>query len=236
MGQGSFLNGQGKSQLLAKNYDLVYVANAGSNPVNTAVNFAQYTVKPIPLTYDIIGSHTYGGTVAENYTAKARDGHLKNGDEMDDIVTKNTLDNLATTAINGAGINERTHVKRTTAGDVTTVHDAAVGSGWGSAVFSETPNYLLQAGNLKYTVNPAEVTYTIADNAKTYGDTVLRQADSGVYSGFLFDETALTAHDDTGTKANATAVTYTHTVNVGGVSTNVATAAQADAEIGRAHV
>ncbi|MGP1471835.1 MAG: two-partner secretion domain-containing protein [Schwartzia sp. (in: firmicutes)] len=229
LGQGSFLNGQGKSQLSAKNYDLVYVANAGSDPVNTATNLGEYTVKPVSLTYDIVGSHTYGGTVAESYTAEARAGHLKNGDTMDDIVTKNTLDNLAKTAINGTGIDERTHVKRTAAGGVTTVYDAAVGSGWGGAVFSETPNYILQAGNLKYTVKPAEVTYTIADNAKTYGDTALRQADGGTYSGFRFGETELTAHDDAGTKANATAVTYTHMANVGGVSTDVAAAAQADA-------
>lgn len=229
LGQGSFLDGQGKSQVSAKNYELVYVANAGGDPVNTAANLGSYTVKPISLTYDIVGSHTYGGAVAENYAAEARAGQLKNGDTMADIVTKNTLDNLAKTAIHGAGIDEHTHVKRTAAGGVTTVHDAAVGSGWDGAVFSETPNYILQAGNLKYTVKPAEVTYTIADNAKTYGDTALRQADSGTYSGFRFGETALTAHDDTAMRANATAVTYTHTANVGGVSTDVAAAAQADA-------
>lgn len=229
LGEGSFLDGQGKSQLTAKNYDLVYVANAGSDPVNTAANLGSYKVNPIDLTYHIVGAHAYGGTVAENYTAEAVAGGLKNGDAMADIVTKNTLDNLAQTAIRAAGIDEHTHVKRTAAGGVLTVHDAAVGSGWDGAVFSETPNYRLHAGNLRYTVTPAQLTYIVADNAKTYGDTSLRRADGGTYSGFRFEETAATAYEDTGTKANVTQAAYTHTANIGGTPTDVAATASAGA-------
>ena len=205
LGKGSFQSG-GTNQLTSTNYNLIYVGNK-TNAAETDMT-GKYTIKPVNLTYNVTGSHTYGGTVAETHdVVAAATTPLKNGDAIGNVVSKGNLDSLANTAIGAAGITSATHVNRDADGNVVAVINGQAITG--STASALTPNYILTAGSLTYTVKPAAATYTVADNTKVYGNTVLDQDNNGTLKsgGQTLDMSQLYG-STTGGKANVTTAAY----------------------------
>lgn len=192
LAEGSF-SSNGNAELSSRNYNLIF--KGGNAADGTA---GEYTITPATLTYNVSGQHTYGQAVDAKYDVT---GTLKNGDALYNVFAKNGLDEKAKDTVEAAGIvgntgtnsqQDWTHVKRDSQGRVIAVIDNGNAPGT-TTVTDLTPNYVLKAGKLTYTVNPAEAVYTVNANSKTYGKTVLDSAATGVLS--LADGSGTSVYD-----------------------------------------
>lgn len=230
LGKGTFINAKGANELTSTNYNIIYVANAtdaqatayaGKSTTGTALleankANASYTINPVELKYNVVGSHVYGATsIAKEYDVEAAEAAmLKNGDTIDDVVTKVSLDSLGYNAAS-TKVSTDTHVARDAEGNVTAVVNEKIeGGNWQNDVKLNNANYKLSVNNLKYTVTPATLTLTTGDATKVYGDTTLTQTEANELTGFLKGEAADTAYDA------STGLYKGETITTEGTSTN----------------
>lgn len=204
LGKGTNVNGAAT----ATNYNLIFNAAKSTN--------SHMTITQAPLTYTVNGSNTYGSD-SYTYTGTGVQG-LKTaaGDTATDVFTTNInsqtqIDSIgaasrALATVDGASIGSTTHVARTTEGKVTNVFSGTLALGTNTLTLAEgNHNYAAIATHYTHTVNPAELTYTVADQTKGYGNTAVDGTGySGTYSGFVNNEALATIH--TGAKVNSTTV------------------------------
>lgn len=214
LGSATFTNA---SKNVLANYKIVFDTSRGSSSVSTM------KITPRNLTYDIAGSNTYGQTNYQ-YTSSGLTG-LASGtgggswsDVIGDVLTEDIddteCDRVGEASRVLAGINtdanNPTHVAHNNDGEIVNVvtRQAITLEGDPLAVSSSNHNYAALNTTLTYKVNPAEISYQVADNTKQYGNTSLDNASSGYLVGT--DGNALDMNTlYTGAKANVTALEQT---------------------------
>ena len=211
---------QGKTS----NYNLIYDQTKGST--------ATMTINPAEVTYDITGSNTYN-TADAAYTYSNVSG-IKSVDKVTDVILDTKLKAAGDALRTANNRTDASHVERDTSGNViTAVNGVSTTTAAGAA------NTLLNSSNYKvtakftYTIKPAELTYKVNDNTKTYGDTALTNANTG-----SFQTAAGTAVTDfyTGKKANVTDISYTTDQAVLAATANAGTKGTITADVSKVYL
>lgn len=198
LGGGSFQK-DGKSELLSKNYNLIFVDNAEDASLTDKKGKSTYEITPVDLAYNIVGTRKYGDAMDKTvYDVTAADASkLKNGDKISDVASSTELNAFALGVVNtlkDAGKINTDHVKRDAANKVVCVYDDefdTTNSVNHIQIKDANPNYNLTAHHLQYTVTPAELTYKADDNTKVYGNTAMDRDFSGSFTtGFVNGDSA----------------------------------------------
>lgn len=189
LAKGSF-ESDGKSELVSKNYNLIFVDSVADEAVADKQGKSTYEITPVDLYYNIVGTRKYGDAADKTvYDITAADASkLKNGDKLSDIETHDGLNSFAAGVVEQLekdGKINTEHVKRDAAGKVVYVYDEALDTGGDTSHINtdaENPNYNMKAHHLQYTVTPAELTYKVDDNTKVYGNTAMDRDFSGSFT------------------------------------------------------
>ncbi|MDY6295695.1 MAG: MBG domain-containing protein [Schwartzia succinivorans] len=196
--KGSF-ESDGKSELLSKNYNLIFVDNVEDASLADKKGKSTYAITPVDLAYNIVGTRKYGDAMDKTvYDVTAADASkLKNGDKISDVASSTELNAFASGVVNtlkDAGKINTDHVKRDAANKVVCVYDDefdTTNSVNHIQIKDANPNYNLTAHHLQYTVTPAELIYKADDNTKVYGNTAMDNAFSGGFTaGFVNGDSA----------------------------------------------